>query len=87
MKKLILFLIALLLFSCQQEQRSIQIGKELIKSDFISTNTTQISDVVFIGKGLRGKMKELQMHAKQFELFYKRVYVTIGKEQPTYFNS
>ncbi len=65
MRLLIAISILMSLFSCKQyewEERVIKIGKELTQ-----VNSEQISDLVFIGNGLRETIHELQENTTDFE--------------------
>jgi len=71
MRHIIKILILFFLISCQQnevdKERILGIGKKLTQTVFTQTDSTQISDVIIVGNGLREKMTELQKNASEFE--------------------
>ena len=53
------------------EERIIGIGKKLTHTDFTQSDF-ELSDIVMVGNGLKGKMAELQKNATEFEYGIKK---------------
>jgi hypothetical protein len=71
MKAVFRITVLLLVVSCQlnklDEERILNIGKQLAQTEFTQTNSKPIYDIVMLGKGLKGEMVELQKNATKFE--------------------
>jgi len=83
----VLIVLILLLISCQQnglnQERILKIGKELTQTDFNETDSTQATDIVMLGTGLKEEMIELQKNSTKFDFNITKGYLEkpIGDNQ------